>query len=56
MATTLRSRPPGQPAKKGVINLFSDKEVHDAFALLVTLVIEVIDKPEFLVLLKFHPE
>jgi hypothetical protein len=35
--------------------LFLDKEVHDAFALLVTLVIEVINKLEFLVLVKLQP-
>jgi hypothetical protein len=35
--------------------LFSDEEVRDAFALLVTLVMEVIDKPEFPVLVELRP-
>jgi hypothetical protein len=56
MATTLASTPLGRLAKEGEINLFSDEEVRDAFALLVTLVMEVIDKPEFPVLVEFRPK
>lgn len=56
MPTTLGSRPPGRPAKEGEINLFSDEEVRDAFALLLPLVVEVIDKPEYPVLVEFRPE
>lgn len=50
------SRPLGRLAKEGKINLFSDKEVYNAFTLLVSLVIEVINKPEFPILIKFRPK
>jgi len=56
MATTLGSKPLGRPAKEGEINLFSDEEFRNAFALLLPLVVEVIDKLEFLVLVEFRPK
>lgn len=55
MATTLDTRPLHWPAKEGEIDLFSDEEFRDAFALLLPLVVEMIDKPEFPVLVKFLP-
>jgi hypothetical protein len=52
---TMDGYPPRWPAKKGEIDLFSDKEFRDAPALLLPLVVEVIDKLEFPVLVECAP-